>query len=190
MSEASSENNPKKPDITTSSEAFTALGYENGLNRWRECDRISREHGGVPVVVEENKGQDECDQKTLNCRGARKYMSAKDNTELETIYSLSNSGQSLRGGWTSDGIARFNELKDSAKIGRARPECAAWEDQLKDAMRAHNGVVAATWEEHISGRRSSLTNPTEPTEEISYISDSDDEANDGSNDDNPARQAV
>ena len=112
--------------VTKSDEAFALLIFENYIDKWTSwaTEGIDAEEGdhtsgaGVPEVPLGGK---------------------KKQTRVRGRYTSKKSGHCKYGGWSREGIARFNELYKLVHEDRACPEAAAMERELLAFCRDQGG---------------------------------------------------
>jgi hypothetical protein len=119
--------------VTKSDEAFALLIFENYIDKWATSTPDGSEHderipgGGEPEV---------------SVHGKRKQP------RLRGKYTHKKSGHCKYGGWSREGISRFNDLYNLVHEDRACPQAAAMERKLLAFCRDQGGgIVCADGEE-------------------------------------------
>ena len=114
-----------------SSEAMAALFFENGAT-----SNPQDEHGN-PQDPKVGKWH-EYAKLTKNCTEKKQVPrsnSAADSDKYEGRYSSSKAGSSTYGGWSDDGLLRYEALVTIVENARAKPHCAAVEKEILRRMR-------------------------------------------------------
>jgi hypothetical protein len=115
----------KKSPITTQMEAFLVLCLENNWKYWENWYFLSRK------LYPKRKIQ-RCPSKLLPAEDSpqflRGYFEGEKNTvyfygpKFDTLYSKLNGGSRMTGGWSEDGITRFEQLCTAIRTARQTPE--------------------------------------------------------------------
>lgn len=177
ISEAAPLSDPNAKYMPSVGEALAVLMYENNRERWLHYIKLKKEYGHdmkvTPAIYLPDKPKtDQYRGKPgeVIIRGDRMYV-----YEFKGKFTVSDGGQAKYGGWTNEGLKRFQELKKMAKEGRAKPNCGEIEKLSLGELRAKKGLTASTHAEHIASnnKKKKSANPVENI--IETWSDSDDD---------------
>ncbi len=169
-----------------STEAFAVLAFENCHDCWleqfalkelfpayklapskkllKEGDEkwvpIPRGSDGNPLVVPKDKD------------GVPEYQ-FKKGTEIgmlgakyKGVYTKSDCGSDKSGGWTNEGLTRFNTLVAANKAARATELGGTLEQQVLEHLRQVNGVTESNHALHLRSRSRKRKGSTEPEEKV------------------------
>ncbi|KAI2490820.1 hypothetical protein MHU86_23755 [Fragilaria crotonensis] len=106
--------------VTKSDEAFALLMFENYIDKWKS----------MPPVADEAEDSD-------SEQGQRK----KKAKPRQRAYTQTKSGHCKYGGWSHEGIARFNELYSLVQEDRQCTQAEAMEKQLLAFCMSQAGLV-------------------------------------------------
>lgn len=140
--------------ITPQMEAFVVANFTNNYSYWKNWYKINRRHPRVRVYKKPKgfdfpplpEGQEEEGWRfvTLPPKGKTKartviYYQGED---WETLYSKSDAGSSVSGGWTSEGKKLFVSWVTKVVAGRNTPQCRAMEEHIFTLLRQEHGIEA------------------------------------------------
>ena len=116
------------PLISPSDEAFAVLVVDNCMDRWDNEDK----DGGA---------------RTVDAPKAKK-------TVANGKYTATDGGQSKYGGWSPEGLKKFNELKNMNEEARNHPRCKVVEGRCLELLREKHKITGKSWAEHTKRNKS------------------------------------
>ena len=116
------------PLISPSDEAFAVLVVDNCMDRWDNEDK----DGGA---------------RTVDAPKAKK-------TVANGKYTATDGGQSKYGGWSPEGLKKFNELKNMNEEARKHPRCKVVEGRCLKLLREKHKITGKSWAEHTKRNKS------------------------------------
>ncbi len=187
------QNRARKLYMPASTEAFAALAYENCRAAWLEQFALKDEFPDYKLVV----------SKMVVKEGDKTWAAAPEGTDGNPVvppsdangvpdyqflqgmqigclhpkykgqYSKSDCGSERAGGWTDDGLHRFNELVALNKAARATEDGQALEQEVLDRLRQMHGITAISHALHLTSKKRKRKDPKEPTAKINTWDDDD-----------------
>jgi hypothetical protein len=139
LSTAKPEEPGAKPYITASTEAFAVLAIENCAKRWPKLWAKKREIPDKKVMYTK-KGSAPKDGYTA--------VNTTDDADWVGVYTTTDAGQRMCGGWTLAGLNKYKEYLAIATEGRAKDTTEELEQKILDKIRADNKITAPTWAAH------------------------------------------
>ena len=155
---------PTKPYITPSTEAWLVLCIENCASRWPVLYKEKQENPGGKLVY----------SKTAKvAKPGYKVVDTSANKEYVGKYTTMDAGQKQFSGWSKEGLQRYKELLKLCKAGRAKATTKAIEQGVLHSLRAKHGITSANWDAHTRLLRGG-TGDIVAVEEVEGLIDDDD----------------
>jgi len=114
--------------VTKSDEAFALLLYENYIDKWKTQGNIEDDESEHYEDCEEEDEKKEDNDDSVHSAGSQKKKTMSK--AVRGKYTCHNNGTMKYGGWSDQGMARFNELYDLVKKDRRCPRAAAMEKEF------------------------------------------------------------
>jgi len=128
VSECAPKDKPKKKHVTIENEAFAVLTFENNIKKWEYYEKLRPKYGRkvrfIPCKKQNKTDPDKIEECVVGGKQAIRIYS----DDCRGQYTLADSGQSKYGGWSLQGLERYNELKEMADQGRENPKCKEIEE--------------------------------------------------------------
>ena len=155
ISDAVDPNDPSCKAITVETEAFAVLNFENNLSKWKYYDEtLDDEYKDFQYVPCNRKKDDPVDVEFVAVEKNEKKILRIFSPKAKGKYTKSDCGQARYGGWSREGMVRYNKLVSFALQGRRHPKnCAPLERASLQAVRLKYGKTANTAEEERLGKR-------------------------------------
>ena len=137
--------------VTKSDEAFALLLYENYIDKWKKQGNIEDDEDEQYEDCAEEDEKKEDDDDSVHSAGSQKKKTISK--AVRGKYTCHNNGTMKYGGWSDQGMTRFNELYDLVKEDRRCRQAAAMEKEFLERAvwnssdrkrRRTNSNVAAT----------------------------------------------
>ena len=117
--------------VTKSDEAFALLLYENYIDKW----------AATPTLADVDDDDDLNDRILGDGEPEAPVRGKKKQPRLRGRYTRKKNGHCKYGGWSSEGISRFNYLYKLVQEDRACPQAAAMERELLASFRNRGGGI-------------------------------------------------
>jgi hypothetical protein len=159
ISTCAPQNKPNKPFITPETEAYAVLCFENSYERCLRTSQLKAKFPGKKIVPAKKKKDGTIPQEDdYELRGEKCYSFGPSS---KGKWTLADAGQSEFGGWHSDGLDRYNELRLLAKNARQHPNCKVVEEESLAQLRQHLQITAPNHDAHLAQGRAQRVIPDE-----------------------------
>jgi len=155
ISDAVDPDDPSCKAITVETEAFAVLNFENNLSKWKYYDKtLEDNYKDFQYVPCNRKKDDPAEVEFVAVEKNEKKILRIFSPKVKGKYTKSDCGQARYGGWSREGMVRYNKLVSFALQGRRHPKnCAPLERASLQAVRLKYGKTANTAEEEQLGKR-------------------------------------
>ena len=142
ISLAAPKDNPSKPYVTPSTEAFCVLQFHNNRENWASMAAIKKEHPNCTQLVQGKKGGGD----------GQPYIVAGETIKLfgdkfKPVWSESDSGSSRKGGFRKEGLVQYKTYCDQVAAARKDPKTPDVEAGFLKMLREDLEITSLTEEE-------------------------------------------
>ena len=145
ISESRIPNSGNRLSVPSSTEGFAYVVHHSNRSRWMELHAIQKTIGGKKIVPLNKKKEGFVEQP------GHHYCYVSENPKLGTLYTTTNVGQNVRGGWSDAGKIEYVKMTKMIKSARKTKESRDLEAKVLANLRTKYGAKARSFEEERAG---------------------------------------
>jgi hypothetical protein len=164
----------RKLYVPPSTEAFAVTAFECFRTAWVELWALKKKYPRTKFIPRKKPKDSEAPPYVVGQGGDKVYLY---DAKFKGKWTVPDAGQSKYGGWTTEGVMRFVELKDVNKAARSKPTSSKMEMDCLSRLRKVHGITAPNPTENMVKKRQTIQqdmdNITDGPQEIDVFGDED-----------------